>query len=403
MAIYLKNSVYVVTLFGNGSSPSYVTCYYDHGRSGNAATYSGWTGFKQGSGSPYETHYNNNGWHMTVWCDNDVVFNNSIKPKTYGNININGINYGGGWSYAKNTNYDGSHVYVTWWPYGGSYNRLGTYVDHYDCGVMSPVGPSAPSKPGTPTYSSYRLSPDSSVRVSWRGSSGGTNGVSGYHVRYSRNGGVNWYDFPNGTNTSSTSYTVNLNSLGFNQNDVFQFAVRSYTIVNGQYIYNNDWSFSASTRVVFYAPNACRNVSLTYNNEEPIPTAEYVGHYTRPSYTGTNGIHRYHYQFYKNNTSEILSEGYAGDLSESLSTTYTPPEGQIEPGEYIYFRVRACTFGNGVEYYGPWTSSEGILVVPDKFIFLSENGGDFEKRKMYISENGGDFKEVKKNKFKIIV
>ena len=399
MAIYLRNDVYVTTVYGSGSSNCYVTCYYNQGRNGNAATYSGWTGVRMGEPGAWY----NDVWWIAVRCDGVTVFNGIVKYKTSGSLGT--TYYGGSWSYSRNTNYDGTGVYMDWYDTGWSTSAGAARdwnLNNYYCGTMSPLGPSAPSRPGTPTYSSYRLSPDSSVRVSWRGSSGGTNGVSGYHVRYSRNGGVNWYDFPNGTTTGSTSYTANLNNLGFNQNDTFQFAVRSYTIVNGQYFYS-DWSFSAATKVVFYAPDACRNVSLTYNNEEPIPTAEYVGHYTKPSYTGTNGINRYHYQFYKNNVSEILNEGYAGDLSESLSTTYTPPEGQIEPGEYIYFRVRACTLGHGVEYYGPWTSSEGILVVPDKFIFLSENGGDFEKRKMYISENGGDFKEVKKNKFKIIV
>ena len=86
MAIYLKNSVYVITYCDDGSSNCYVTCYYNQGRRGNTATYSGWTGFKAGLGNGRD--YNRNGWHMTVWCDNTVVFNGSIKPKTYGNINI---------------------------------------------------------------------------------------------------------------------------------------------------------------------------------------------------------------------------------------------------------------------------------------------------------------------------
>lgn len=40
--------------------------------------------------------------------------------------------------------------------------------------------------------------------------------------------------------------------------------------------------------------------------------------------------------------------------------------------------------------------------VGSDFIYISQNGGDFVKRKMYVSLNGGNFEEVTKDKFKII-
>ena len=43
-----------------------------------------------------------------------------------------------------------------------------------------------------------------------------------------------------------------------------------------------------------------------------------------------------------------------------------------------------------------------IIIVSDKYIYVSLNGDAFDKRKMYISINGDSFKEVKKEKFKII-
>lgn len=46
--------------------------------------------------------------------------------------------------------------------------------------------------------------------------------------------------------------------------------------------------------------------------------------------------------------------------------------------------------------------STNIDVGISNFIYVSQNGGDFVKRKMYVSINGGSFKEVTKDKFKII-
>ena len=43
-----------------------------------------------------------------------------------------------------------------------------------------------------------------------------------------------------------------------------------------------------------------------------------------------------------------------------------------------------------------------ITIVSDKYIYVSVNGGTFDKKKMYISVNGGAFVEVKKEKFKTI-
>ena len=43
-----------------------------------------------------------------------------------------------------------------------------------------------------------------------------------------------------------------------------------------------------------------------------------------------------------------------------------------------------------------------ITIVSDKYIYVSVNGGTFDKKKMYVSVNGGSFIEVKKEKFKTI-
>ena len=56
----------------------------------------------------------------------------------------------------------------------------------------------------------------------------------------------------------------------------------------------------------------------------------------------------------------------------------------------------------GSKYYGDFGTSGTITIVSDKYIFVSFDGGAFDKRKMFISINGEDFKEVKKDKFKLL-
>ena len=54
------------------------------------------------------------------------------------------------------------------------------------------------------------------------------------------------------------------------------------------------------------------------------------------------------------------------------------------------------------KYYSSYATSGEITIVSDKYIFVSFEGGAFDKRKMYISINGASFKEVKKDKFNVI-
>ena len=47
-------------------------------------------------------------------------------------------------------------------------------------------------------------------------------------------------------------------------------------------------------------------------------------------------------------------------------------------------------------------STNAITIVSDKFIYVSQNGGVFDKKKTYISIDGNDFIEIKKEKFRTI-
>ena len=177
---------------------------------------------------------------------------------------------------------------------------------------------------------------------------------------------------------------------------VLRAAVRSYSVVNGVRYYS-PWSFSGNTTTLFVAPSAPRNLSLVFNTEEPIPRATYTASWQTPTNLGSNGVSGYTFRWLK------TGANYGNEFDvNSLSEAITLNEGNYEVGDTISFKVRAYTIGQGNRYYSDYSTSGTITIVSDKYIFLSLNGGTFEKRKMYVSIDGGAFKEVKKNKFEII-
>lgn len=250
----------------------------------------------------------------------------------------------------------------------------------------------APSAPSSATIPSA-IAPDKTASLSWASTSGGTNGVKGYQWQYSKDGGSNW---TSGGTTTGTTASLNLNSAGFVHGSRLAIRVRAYTTGQGTNYYSG-WRTSSVTTTNFVAPSAPRNVGVSTSMEEPIPTGTYNGSWTAPSSTGTNGVSGYRVQWLKNG-SNFGSEYDDGASPASKAVT----ESDIQPGDTIGLKVRAYTIGQNNRYYSGWTTSGTITIVSDKFIFISQNGGTFDKYKAFISVNGADFKEIKKEKLKVI-
>lgn len=154
----------------------------------------------------------------------------------------------------------------------------------------------------------------------------------------------------------------------------------------------------------FTDPGAPSNLKIAYNKNEPIPTAAYIFSWDAGS-AGSKPIAGYRFRLYKNNT-EILTEDTE---STDTSKTINGADYNFAVGDVIRFGLYSYSKdwdgnkhfnGGGVD--SAQVVSGTITIVSDKYIYVSVNGGTFDKKKMYISVNGGAFVEVKKEKFKTI-
>lgn len=154
----------------------------------------------------------------------------------------------------------------------------------------------------------------------------------------------------------------------------------------------------------FTNPGAPSNLKIAYNKNEPIPTAAYTFSWDAGS-AGSKPISGYRFRLYKNNT-EILMEDTE---STATSKTINGADYNFAVGDVIKFGLYSYSKDwdgnkhfNGGGVGSAQVVSGTITIVSDKYIYVSVNGGTFDKKKMYISVNGGSFIEVKKEKFKTI-
>lgn len=154
----------------------------------------------------------------------------------------------------------------------------------------------------------------------------------------------------------------------------------------------------------FTNPGAPSNLKIAYNKNEPIPTAAYTFSWDAGS-AGSKPIAGYRFRLYKNNT-EILMEDTE---STATSKTINGADYNFAVGDVIKFGLYSYSkdWAGNKHFNGGGAGSAQVVsgtitIVSDKYIYVSVNGGTFDKKKMYVSVNGGAFVEVKKEKFKTI-
>lgn len=154
----------------------------------------------------------------------------------------------------------------------------------------------------------------------------------------------------------------------------------------------------------FTDPGAPSNLKIAYNKNEPIPTAAYTFSWNAGT-AGSKPISGYRFRLYKNNT-EILMEDTE---STATSKTINGADYNFAVGDVIKFGLYSYSkdWAGNKHFNGGGTGSAQVVsgtitIVSDKYIYVSVNGGTFDKKKMYVSVNGGSFIEVKKEKFKTI-
>jgi len=154
----------------------------------------------------------------------------------------------------------------------------------------------------------------------------------------------------------------------------------------------------------FTNPGAPSNLRITYNKNEPIPTAAYTFSWNAAS-AGSTSVAGYRFRLYKNNTEILMQDTESTATSKTINgADYNFAVGDvIKFGLYAYSKDWAGNkHFNGGGAGSAQVVSGTITIVSDKYIYVSVNGASFDKKKMYISVNGGAFIEVKKEKFKTI-
>lgn len=150
----------------------------------------------------------------------------------------------------------------------------------------------------------------------------------------------------------------------------------------------------------FYNPDAPSNLNITtVNNNTELYTSWNAGT------GGSTPIVGYRLVLYL-----VDSEGLATSMksvdTDSTNTNYnfgTLQSLRLEVGDTIYFTASSYSLDyNGTKHLSLAASSNSYTISSEYFIYVSENGNDFKKCKMYISLNGGNFREVTKDKLKII-
>ena len=165
--------------------------------------------------------------------------------------------------------------------------------------------------------------------------------------------------------------------------------------------YTNVASFTTS----YTNPGAPGKPVLSYDQTEPIPKAKLTASWLAAS-PGSTPIAGYRIRLYKNGNEITMID------TENASVSYTfnsfesygfEPGDVVQVGIYSYSKDWAGTkHFNGGGSNGSQVYSNTLTIISDKFIYVSVNGGAFDKYKMYVSQDGGSFVEVKKEKFKVI-
>lgn len=226
-------------------------------------------------------------------------------------------------------------AYSTSW---SVYLGMGTHT-----GSLAVTAPSASSQPSSITIPTS-AAPDQTISVSWAAASGGTNGVSGYQLAYSKDGGANYTHL----DVSGTSKSLDLNSLGFVHGSVLKCAIRSYSTVNGTRYYSA-WRYSGTITTNFVAPSAPSTITIP-SSIAPDKTATISW---SAASGGTNGVKGYEWQW----SNDGGTTWPASTQTTEISGTVNLNNNGFKHGSKLMARVRAYTIGQETKYYSDWKTS----------------------------------------------
>lgn len=332
-----------------------------------------WALYSEGGSSKFYTIYN-----LSISIAGQTVYN----PGTVG------------WSSQQFPAATGSTGGSVWVGHSASYREF--YVSfvgavYYDRSTQNGgnVGMSATiSKPSLSGLSISSVS-DSSAYISFNINSSNNGNVSDSYIDLSL---TNFGSIVKSIGSRAGTFTgLEPNRTYYARGNAANEAGRSYTGVS---------SFTTG----FTNPGAPSNLAISYNKNEPIPTAAYTFSWDAGT-AGSKPIAGYRFRLYKNNTEILMEDTESTTTSKTINgADYNFAVGDvIKFGLYSYSKDWAGNkHFNGGGADSAQVVSGTITIVSDKYIYVSVNGGTFDKKKMYVSVNGGSFIEVKKEKFKTI-
>lgn len=345
----------------------------------------------------------------TWWLDARLVFNTgpsySMGPwKAVGNTYLHTTGGSGGlpstgantdyqiigWtritSGTYNNNGDAPSVSFGWsWGVNSSWGGM-----VYPSGTVTVTGPSAPriTPPSISAVTVSELS-DTSAKLSFSVTNANNGSVSGHKIIISE------------TNFGSTFKEISGTSgkiTGLEPNKTY------YAIAQASNQAGTGYSAVKAFTTGFTNPGAPSNLKIECSNDEPIINAQYTLKWTAGS-AGSKPLSGYRLRIYKNDAEYLMVDTESTDTEYvfDMSTSDFQVGDEFKFGLYSYSK----DWNNGKHFNGGGASTSQVLsgkiiIVSDKYIYVSLNGDAFNKRKMYISINGDSFKEVKKEKFKII-
>ena len=210
-----------------------------------------------------------------------------------------------------------------------------------------------------------------------------------------------WTDLSLNSDMSPVLQPINAHSATFTNLDPNRtYYVRGNATNGGGTTYTD----TKSIKTEFYIPTQPGAPILSYTGTEPILSSHLIASWTA-SKGGSKPVAGYRLMLYKNNVQikQIITENteitYDFGTFESLN---------CEVGDTIKLSILSYSvdwqgekFYSGTLYEQVY-STNAITIVSDKFIYVSQNGGVFDKKKTYISIDGNDFIEIKKEKFRTI-
>lgn len=274
---------------------------------------------------------------------------------------------------------------------GNSYNWGNYGSSRTDCGTATINAPS-PAIVVKPSVSGITINSigDKSAKASFSVTSNGNGTISTNRLQISE------------TNFGTVLQTINSTSgtfTGLTPNKTYY--VRGYSTNQAGTTYTAVKSFTTS----FIDPGAPGKPALTYDFPEPIPRAKLTAKWAKAN-NGSTAVAGYRIRLFKNNKEVFSIDTENTNLSYTFNSFESygfEPKDIAKVGIYAYSKDWAGNkHFNGGGASTAQVFSDNLEIVSDKYIWISQNGSEFIKHKMYVSQNGSQFKEIRKEHFEII-